>query len=122
MDPGMDRNGAAVAGRFRGWRYGLLLVPLLFLLLFFFYPLASILIVSLAPEGRLDLSSFAELVSSSYYLNTLWFTIWQATLSTLLTLALALPASYVVARYQFPGESLRSEEPTSELQSRENIV
>ncbi|MFO7323345.1 MAG: iron ABC transporter permease [Chloroflexota bacterium] len=102
----MDRNGAAVAGRFRGWRYGLLLVPLLFLLLFFFYPLASILIVSLAPEGRLDLSSFAELVSSSYYLNTLWFTIWQATLSTLLTLALALPASYVVARYQFPGKSL----------------
>nr|PZN53910.1 MAG: iron ABC transporter permease [Chloroflexota bacterium] len=83
-----------------------MLVPLLFLLLFFFYPLASILIVSLAPEGRLDLSSFAELVSSSYYLNTLWFTIWQATLSTLLTLALALPASYVVARYQFPGKSL----------------
>ncbi len=87
-------------------RHGLLLVPLVFLLLFFFYPLASIFQVSLAPEGQLDLSGFAELVSSAYYRNTLWFTLWQAALSTLLTLALALPGAYVFARFQFPGKSL----------------
>jgi thiamine transport system permease protein len=87
-------------------RHGLLLVPLLFLLLFFFYPLASIFQVSLAPEGQLDLSGFTELVSSAYYRNTLWFTFWQAALSTVLTLALALPGAYVFARFQFPGKSL----------------
>jgi thiamine transport system permease protein len=87
-------------------RHGLLLVPLLFLLLFFFYPLASIFQVSLAPEGQLDLSGFTELISSAYYQNTLWFTLWQAVLSTILILALALPGAYVFARFQFPGKSL----------------
>jgi thiamine transport system permease protein len=87
-------------------RHGLLLVPLLFLLLFFFYPLTTIFQVSLAPEGQLDLSGFTELVSSAYYRNTLWFTLWQAVLSTGLTLVLALPGAYVFARFQFPGKSL----------------
>lgn len=81
-------------------------LPLLFLALFFFYPLASIFGVSLAPAGQLDLSGFAALIASDYYRNTLWFTIWQAALSTLLTLALALPGAYIFARYDFPGKSL----------------
>lgn len=106
MDSGVDGNGAAINKRLRRLRYGLLLVPLLFLLLFFFYPLAAILVVSLTPDGQLDLSSFVELVRSSYYLQTLWFTTWQAAVSTALTLALALPAAYVFARYRFPGKSL----------------
>jgi len=45
-------------------------------------------------------------VSRSYYIKTLWFTLWQAALSTLLTLLAALPAAYVFARYQFRGKSL----------------
>ena len=72
------------------WR-GLLLVPLIFLGLFFFYPLASIFMVSLSPEGVLDLTGFTRLVSSRYYIDTILFTLFQATLSTLLTIALALP-------------------------------
>ena len=90
----------------RVFRYALLLLPLLFLLAFFFYPLASILGVSLTTEGRLDLSGFSAVAGSRYYLDVLWFTTWQAALSTLLTLALALPAAYVFARYTFPGKSL----------------
>lgn len=101
----MDRNRSALR-RQGGWRYGLLLVPLLFLCAFFLYPLASILLVSLAPEGKPDLDGFFALVRSSYYLETLWFTTWQAALSTLLTVLLALPGAYVFSRYQFPGKSL----------------
>ncbi|MFN8459759.1 MAG: iron ABC transporter permease [Anaerolineae bacterium] len=82
------------------------LLPLLFLLLFYFYPILSILSLSFAPEGRLDLAALEKLVTTSYYAKTLWFTFWQAALSTLLTLALALPAAYVFARYRFPGKSL----------------
>ncbi len=81
-------------------------LPLLFLAVFFFYPLISIMGVSLAPEGRLDLSGFAELVASPYYRDTLWFTTWQAAVSTVLTLALALPGAYVFARFRFRGKSL----------------
>lgn len=84
----------------------LLLVPLLFLGVFFFYPLLSILLLSLAPDGALDLSSLGEIITSPYYRERLWFTTWQAALSTLLTIALALPGAYVFTRYQFPGKAL----------------
>ena len=82
------------------------LLPAVFLVLFYFYPLTSIFGLSFAPEGRVDLSALQSLVRSSYYLKTLWFTMWQAALSTLLTLGLALPAAYVFARYRFFGKTL----------------
>jgi len=80
-------------------------LPLAFLILFLFYPLATILGVSLAPEGQLDLSVLEELIGDRYYVRTIWFTIWQATLSTALTLILALPGAYVFARYRFRGKN-----------------
>jgi len=82
------------------------LLPAIFLLLFYFYPLFSIFSLSFAPEGMLDLSALQKLFTTSYYLQTLWFTVWQATVSTLLTLILALPAAYIFAHYRFPGKSL----------------
>lgn len=84
----------------------LYLFPLAFLALFYFYPLLSIFQISLRPEGRWALDSLRKLVSTSYYLRTLWFTTWQATVSTLLTVVLAMPAAYVFARYQFRGKAL----------------
>lgn len=92
----------------RGRRIDVLLylTPLLFLAVFFFYPLLSIIVLSFAPEGTLDISALRKLISTDYYAHILWFTIWQATLSTLLTLILALPGAYVFARYQFRGKSL----------------
>ena len=86
--------------------YLLFALPLLFLAVFFLNPLLAILGVSLAPNGQLDLSGFATIITTPYYRNTLWFTTWQAALSTVLTLALALPGAYVFARYQFRGKSL----------------
>ena len=99
----MDRNRPALMNHLRR---GLWLVPLVFLALFFIYPLITILGVSLLPEGRLDLSGFGSLITSAYYRATLGFTIGQATLSTVLTLALALPSAYVFTRFQFPGKTL----------------
>lgn len=99
----MDRNHPAL-GRWL-WR-GLLLTPLIFLALFFVYPLLSILWLSLAPAGQLDLSGFTRLLVIPYYRSTLLFTVGQALLSTALTLLLALPSAYVFTRYQFRGKSL----------------
>ncbi|MFL7794199.1 MAG: iron ABC transporter permease, partial [Anaerolineae bacterium] len=82
------------------------ILPLAFLLLFYFYPLTSILSLSLAPDGTLDLSTLENLVQTPRYLRILWFTLWQALISTLLTVGLALPGAYVFARFEFPGKSL----------------
>jgi thiamine transport system permease protein len=108
--PGVDMsvmgNIAGFAKRGSGIGILLYLIPLLFLALFFLYPLFSIFVLSFAPEGRLDVSALGKLISTDYYARVLWFTIWQATLSTLLTVTLALPGAYVFARYQFRGKSL----------------
>ncbi len=76
------------------------LSPLLFLLVFFFYPLVNIFRLSLSGEG------VVELFQKPYYLRVFWFTFWQAALSTILTLLLGLPIAYLFARYTFPGKSL----------------
>ena len=88
------------------WPALLILIPLAFLGVFFLYPIFSILRLSLAPKGTFDPAALGQLVSTPYYLRTLWFTIWQAVVSTALTLAAGLPAAYVFARYDFPGKGL----------------
>ncbi|RME71492.1 MAG: iron ABC transporter permease [Chloroflexi bacterium] len=80
-------------------------LPLLFLVLFLLYPLLTILWVSFAPQGRPDLSAVSTVLGDEYYRHVIWFTIWQAALSTVLTLALGLPGAYVFARYRFPAKS-----------------
>ena len=87
-------------------RYLLAIPPLLFLGVFYFYPLISIFGLSFAPQGAWDTGKLYKLVANSYYLRVLWFTVWQAGLSTLLTLILALPGAYVFARYEFRGKAL----------------
>ena len=73
--------------------------PLTFLGLFFFYPLLRILAFSL------DTSVLTpENFKITFY--ALRFTLYQATLSTLLTLLLGLPAAYLFARFDFPGKAL----------------
>lgn len=84
----------------------LLLVPLGFILVFFYYPLTSIIAVSLAPDGKIDWGGLSAIFERSYLRDTIVFTFWQATLSTLVTLGLAMPATYVFSRYRFPGRRL----------------
>ena len=81
-----------------------LLLPLLFLAIFFVWPLLSILTLGLAPDGQPELARLQQIVSP-YHLNTLIFTCGQALLSTALTIALALPAAWVCVRWSFPGRS-----------------
>jgi thiamine transport system permease protein len=76
------------------------LLPLIFLLAFFFWPLGTILRQSLA------LQTVRDLLDRPYLLRVIWFTVGQATLSTLLTLLAGLPAAYLFAHYDFPGRGL----------------
>ena len=91
-----------------GLRLAAYSIPLLFLAVFFLYPLAAILRLSFGGDvaGAAQGAGLAALFADSYYARVVWFSAWQAALSTALTLALGLPAAYVFARYDFPGKTL----------------
>jgi thiamine transport system permease protein len=91
----VDRHRLAVAAA--------VAVPVAFVAVFFLYPLAAILERGLG--GGDDGSAWDVLGASSTW-QLAWFTIWQATLSTLLTFALGLPLAWAVGRFSFPGRSL----------------
>jgi len=81
-------------------------LPVAYLAYFYVYPLATILATGLFPDGRFALSAFVDVVGDPAVRSVAWFTLWQAVLSTLLTLLLGVPGAYVFARYRFPGRSL----------------
>lgn len=53
-------------------------------------------------------SSLGTFFTTSAYLRILWFTCWQAALSTLITLIVALPGAWLYGRYHFPGKTIVS--------------
>ncbi len=81
-------------------------IPLSFLGAFFIWPVASILVTGLFPGGSFDAAPFREVLTDSNLLGVAWFTLWQAAVSTVLTLVVALPGAYVFARFEFPGKRL----------------
>jgi thiamine transport system permease protein len=86
--------------RGRAGRVLLAAVPAVFLGLFFLYPLASIL------GSVIGDVSPGTVLGDARLRGVIWFTTWQAVVSTALTLAAGLPAAYLVARFLFPGRSV----------------
>lgn len=84
----------------------LVAVPLGFLAIFFLWPVGAILGRGLRTGGSLDLRSLAEVWRDPSLRHVLWFTVVQAVLSTIATLAVALPATAVLSRFQFRGRGL----------------
>ena len=82
------------------------LIPLLFLAIFYFYPLGNILRVSFARDLRGGEATILATIQQPFFWQVLWFTTWQATVSTTLTLVLGLPLAYVFSHYDFPGKSI----------------
>ena len=82
------------------------IVPLTFLGVFFVYPVAAIVGRGLTPGGDLDLSPLREVVSDPALRHIAWFTMWQAALSTVLTVLVAMPGAFVLSRFEFRGRPL----------------
>jgi len=80
-------------------RLFLWLLPVAFLVLFFFFPLSKILGLTFNLE-----SLTSENLNVTYH--ALRFTFYQAILSTFLTLLLGLPSAYLFARFDFRGKSI----------------
>ncbi|MHC5704248.1 ABC transporter permease [Streptomyces tirandamycinicus] len=87
-------------------RAALLALPVAFFALFFAYPVASIVGRGLREGDSWRFGQIAEVVARPDILGVLWFTLWQAVASTGLTLLIALPGAYVLARLDFPGKEL----------------
>ena len=86
---------------FPGWvPWALAAVPTVFLAVFFAWPVASII-------GRgLSVSALGDVLTDPGIRSVAWFTLWQAVVSTVLTVVIAMPGAYVVARYRFRGRSV----------------
>ncbi len=82
------------------------LLPLIFLGVFFFYPLGSILRYSFLRTQAGEASPFWTAITSTEIQKVVGFTFAQAILSTLLTLVVGLPGAFFLARYTFRGKAL----------------
>ena len=79
--------------------------PLVFLGLFFAWPVLSILATGLAPEGRLAVDAIADALGRPYLLDTIVFTIGLAVAITAASFVVGLPAAWTLARFTFPGRT-----------------
>ena len=101
----MDERRIALNRRasLRGWRaFIATALPVTFLAVFFAYPVASVIARGLDGRGRIHP---ADVLMHATTWHVVWFTLWQAGVSTLLTLAVGLPAAWAVARNEFRGRS-----------------
>lgn len=90
-------------GKTSPWRSFLLwFLPALFLAVFFFFPLDKIINLSGILQNGLSLKP-GEWDSVT---KPLTFTLFQAVISTALTLCIGIPGAYVLSHYRFPGHEL----------------
>ncbi|MEU7467958.1 iron ABC transporter permease [Streptomyces sp. NPDC044984] len=81
-------------------------VPVAFFAVFFAYPVTAIVARGLRTDGTWQLGRIGDVLAQSGVRQVLWFTTWQALVSTALTLLIALPGAYVFARFDFPGKQV----------------
>src|SRR5262249_16198692 len=102
VDQRVDRHGGPLTAResdVRSGRTALVLAapPLAFLLVFFVWPVASILALGLAPGGSLDIAGAVQSLAQRTVVEDIVFTVVLATSATALTLVLGLPVAWVFA-------------------------
>ena len=83
------------------WLLGLLVVgPIVGLTVFYVWPF-----VTLVTEA-VDTESISTVFGRSRTWSIVWFTTWQAVMSTLLTIVVGLVPAWVIARFEFAGRRL----------------
>ena len=75
-----------------------------FMALFFVWPIGGVIARGLGGTG--PAAVLGEILGSGSHRSVIWFTVWQAAVSTVLTVAVALPAAGAMARLHFRGQRL----------------
>lgn len=81
-------------------------VPLLFLGVFFAWPVLTLVGRGLVVDGSLDLSGFAEVLGRPRTWRIVGLTLAQATLGTVISVLLGVPGAAVLYRSRFPGRGV----------------
>ena len=74
-------------------------IPLTFVAVLFYWPIAKITSIGFSGDWLATLSEPTTL-------DVICFTLWQAAVSTLVTLVIAIPGAYLLYRRSFPGQRL----------------
>ncbi len=75
----------------------------------FYYPVGSVFVGAVWSDGLPTLTPLLDVLTDPFYHDLFGFTIYQALLSTVASVALGLPGAYLLARYEFTGRrTLRS--------------
>ncbi|WP_248580086.1 iron ABC transporter permease [Nocardioides sp. InS609-2] len=82
---------------------GLAALPLAVLGVFFALPVGGMVARGLWPDGNFDPQGLVEVLGRPRVHRVLGFTLWSATLGTVLSVAVGLPAAYVLHRLDLPG-------------------
>ncbi len=82
-----------------------LVVPVLFLIIFFYFPLFNITKTAFVSHSRFTLSNFLQIFKSAYTLKVLSFTFKEAFISALFTLLIGFPGAYIISHYNFKGKA-----------------
>ena len=81
---------------------GLAILPAAFVGVFFIYPVTTLIARGLGA----DIDRLGDVLTDSRFLRVIWFTTWQAAVSTLLTCLVAMPLTWAIANRQFVGRRL----------------
>jgi thiamine transport system permease protein len=81
---------------------GLALLPVVVLGVFFLLPVGGMVARGFWVDGTFDPGAVAEVLGRARVHRVLWFTVWSASLGTLVSLGFGMPAAYVLHRLDFP--------------------
>ena len=78
--------------------------------IFILAPLVVVILVSFTSKGYLSMPTdglslrwFKAILDNPDFIDAFWFSVWLATMSASLAIALAVPAALAIARFSFPG-------------------
>lgn len=84
-----------------------LIVPLAALVLFFIYPLATVVLRSVTePGGTIGLGNFTTILKSSSFWRATWHSLAMSGATTAVVLVLSLTAAFALRRCRVPGNAL----------------
>ena len=90
-----------------GFRFAVTAIGLLFLGLFFLYPVLRVFSASFldASGAQLTLHNYAKVLSSAFYLDSMANSLWIGVLATVITTLVATPLAFALARLPVGGKT-----------------
>lgn len=101
----MGRELRKLKGNFRN--ESAIIPAFLFILIIFYIPLGTILVKGIQnSQGDFSLEGINGILGSPYYRKIIFFTFFQALISTVLSVLIALPGAWFLSHVIFPGKRL----------------